>query len=321
MKKNVLLLETIAGDALAILEKEVTIIASYDAVPSPEVLNAQPIHAVITRGKGQINKALMGACPNLQVAARCGVGLDNVDVEEATARRIMVINAPGANAATIAEHTLSLMLMLVRNMYQSVFEVKSNNWNWRNHYSGDELSGKTLGILGMGNIGERVAKLADAFGMNVLYWSRSSKNVPYSFTTLEDVLRRSDVVSLHVPFTKETGALIGEEQLALMKQGSFLINTARGALVDKRALINALDREKISGYAADVLAEEPPVENDPLVNHPRTVITPHSGSLTASTYRQMCMATVKNVVAILAGEKPEEKSVFNRKALQETSSK
>lgn len=318
MRKNVLLLETIADDALAILQGEVTIITSYDAVPSPEVLNAQPIHAIITRGKGKINKALMDGCLNLQVAARCGVGLDNVDVEEATARKVMVINAPGANAATIAEHTISLMLMLVRNMYQSVLEVKRSNWNWRNHYSGDELHGKTLGILGMGNIGERVAKLADAFGMNVLYWSRSSKNVPYSFTTLEDVLQRSDVISLHVPFTKETGTLIGAEQLAMMKRGAFLINTARGALIEKEALIKALDEEKISGYAADVLAEEPPADDDPLVNHPRTLITPHSGSLTASTYRQMCMTTVKNVVAILAGEKPEEKTVFNRKALQET---
>jgi D-3-phosphoglycerate dehydrogenase len=321
MRKNVLLLETISDDALATLQGEVNIIASYNAVPSPEVLYDQQIHAVITRGKGKINKALMDACPGLQVAARCGVGLDNVDVEEATARNIKVVNAPGANAATIAEHAISLMLMLVRDMYQSVLEVKRSNWNWRNQYSGDELHGKTLGILGMGNIGERVAKLADAFGMNVLYWSRSAKNVPYSITSFEDVLQQSDVVSLHVPFTKETGTLIGAEQLAMMKHDSFLINTARGALVDKASLIKALDEEMISGYAADVLAEEPPAENDPLVNHPRTLITPHSGSLTASTYQQMCMTTVKNVVAILAGEKPEEKSVFNRKALQETFSK
>ena len=124
------------------------------------------------------------------------------------------------------------------------------------------------------------------------------------------------MVSLHTPFTKETGTLIGEEQLALMKEGSFLINTARGALVDKGALVKALNEGKISGYAADVLIEEPPADNDPLVNHPRTLITPHSGSLTASTYRQMCMTTVKNVVAVLAGEKPEEKSIFNRQALQ-----
>ncbi|ATP56543.1 phosphoglycerate dehydrogenase [Pedobacter ginsengisoli] len=311
MKKSVLLLETIDDEALTILEEHVNVFTGYDDASLKNILENQDVHAVITRGKGQINKALMEAIPTLQVAARCGVGLDNVDVQEATARKIMVINAPGSNAATIAEHTLSLMLMLMRNMYESVAQVKQDNWNWRNQYSGDELNGKTLGILGMGNIGKRVAKLGEAFGMNILYWSRSSQDLPYTYLSMDEVLEQSDVVSLHLPFTKETGTLIKEEQLALMKPGALLVNTARGALIDHEALLNALNEQRISGFAADVLPEEPPVHGFPILHHSRSLITPHSGSLTASTYRQMCVLTVKNVVAVLTGEEPDNRSIFN----------
>nr|WP_068889437.1 NAD(P)-dependent oxidoreductase [Pedobacter panaciterrae] len=317
MKKSVLLLETIADDALTILQDHVNVFPGYDEVSLKNVLENQDIHAVITRGKGQINKALMESIPTLQVAARCGVGLDNVDVQEATSRNIKVINAPGSNAATIAEHTLSLMLMLMRNMYESVAQVKQDNWNWRNQYTGDELNGKTLGILGMGNIGKRVAKLGEAFGMNVLYWSRSDQDLPYTYLSMNEVLEQSDVVSLHLPFTKETGTIIGEEQLALMKSNSLLINTARGALINHEALLKALNEQRILGFAADVLPEEPPVHDFPILHHSRALVTPHSGSLTASTYREMCVLTVKNVVAVLSGDKPDNKSIFNFSALTE----
>ena len=310
------MLETIDDDALAILQDHVNVFTGYDETSLKNVLANEDIHAVITRGKGQINKALMEAIPALQVAARCGVGLDNVDVQEATARNIKVINAPGSNAATIAEHTLSLMLMLMRNMYESVAQVKKDNWNWRNQYAGDELNGKTLGILGMGNIGKKVARLGEAFGMNVLYWSRSRQELPYTYLSMNEVLEQSDVISLHLPFTKETGTLIGEEQLALMKPNSLLINTARGALIDHEALLTALNEQRISGFAADVLPEEPPVHGFPILHHSRALITPHSGSLTASTYRQMCVLTVKNVVAVLTGEQPDTKSIFNFSALK-----
>ncbi|WP_339071009.1 NAD(P)-dependent oxidoreductase [Chitinophaga sp. 212800008-4] len=316
MRKNVLLLETIADEALAVLTEQVNVFTGYDEASLKEVLNKTDIHAIITRGKGQINQSLMNACPHLQVAARCGVGLDNVDVAEATARKVKVINAPGSNAATIAEHTLTLMLMLMRNMYESVAQVKQNNWNWRNQYTGDELNGKTLGILGMGNIGKRVARLGDAFGMNVLYWSRSAQDVPYKLLSLEEVLQHADVVTLHLPFSKEIDQLINEKRLGLMKRTALLINTARGALVDHDALLKALNAQMISGYAADVLPDEPPVQSLGIVQHPRAIVTPHSGSLTASTYRQMCLLTVNNVVAVLTGKNPDPDSIYNRKELQ-----
>ncbi|MRG45239.1 phosphoglycerate dehydrogenase [Chitinophaga sp. SYP-B3965] len=301
MRKNVLLLESVTDEALAVLQESVNVFTTYDAA------SLQEVHGIITRGKKWIDKALIEACPLLEVVARCGVGLDNVDVAEATARKIRVINAPGSNAATIAEHTLALMLMLKRDLYTSVERVKQNNWDWRNQYAGDELNGKTLGILGMGNIGKRVARLGEAFGMNVVYWSRSAQQM-----SMEEVLRQSDIVSLHLPLDKSTDKIIGEKELALMKPHALLINTARGALIDHIALLDALNAQDIAGFAADVLPDEPPVQSLPLVQHPRVIITPHSASLTASTYRQMCLFTVNNVAAVLTGGEPDLNSIYNR---------
>ncbi|MBO9732695.1 MAG: hypothetical protein J7623_28890 [Chitinophaga sp.] len=315
MKKNVLLLETIAEEALQELHAAVNVFTGYEDTGLQVALAHGNIHAIITRGKGLINQPLIDACPQLEVVARCGIGLDNVDVAAATARNVLVINAPGSNAATMAEHTLSLMLMGMRNMYTAVFEVKQNNWSWRNQYTGDELNGKTLGILGMGNIGQRVARLAEAFGMRVLYWNRSARDVPYKQMEIEELLQQSDVVSLHLPFNNDTNGIIGAEQLHQMKANAWLINTARGALVDHAALLHALNTQKISGYAADVLPEEPPVQSLPVVQHPRAIITPHSGSLTIETYKKICLLTVGNVIAALTNNHPDPNSIYNRHAL------
>lgn len=315
--KNVLLLETIADDAFELLKQaeNIQIFTAYGDTPLEKILSEHPIHAIITRGKGQVSQALMAACPDLQVAARCGVGLDNVDVKGATARKIKVVNAPGANASTIAEHSLALMLMLQRNVYQSINEVKSGNWEARNHFQGDELRGKTIGILGLGNIGKKVAKLADAFGMNVMYWSRTKAESDYKFASFEDVLSQSDIISIHLPYLPETHHLIDEKAFSLMKPNVLLINTARGTIIDQDILYKNLENNRISGFGADVLAKEPPTPNDPLLTHPNALITAHVGSLTATTYTKMCVSTVNNVLAILAGKEPQIESIFNRNDL------
>ncbi|MDZ7720778.1 MAG: hydroxyacid dehydrogenase [Balneolaceae bacterium] len=312
MKKNVLLLETVATEADTLLRENTIVHEAFQPVNPVEVAKNTTIHAIVTRGKGQVNRELMDACPDLEVVARCGVGLDNVDVPEATKRGVKVINAPGSNSSTIAEHALTLMLMCVRNAWTSVERVKDGDWSWRNRYSGDELREKTLGILGMGNIGQRVAKLADAFGMKVIYWDKFPVQSEYESGSMQNVLKRADVVTIHVPLLEETKNLIGKKQLDLMKPGAFLINTARGPIIDEAALLKALDSGTIAGFAADVLAVEPPGSDHLLVNHPKTLITPHTGSLTATTYRNMCVSTVQNVIAVLSGSKPDPKSVFNR---------
>jgi D-3-phosphoglycerate dehydrogenase len=317
MKKNVLLLETIADEAFQLLAEaqNIQIFTAYGEQSLTEILSENSIDAVITRGKGQVNLQLMDACPNLKVAARCGVGLDNLDVKEATARKIKVVNAPGSNASTIAEHTISLILMLQRNLYNAINEVKSSNWNWRNQYEGDEINGKTLGILGLGNIGKKVAKIADAFGMKVVYWNRSKVESPYEFLTFEEVLRQSDIISIHLPLVTETKQLIDKKALALMKPNAILINTARAIIVDQDALLEALNNKTIAGYGADVPMATPPSANDSLMIHPNTLITPHVGSLTTTTYTNMCVSTVKNVLAILNEQQPQMESIFNRNEL------
>jgi D-3-phosphoglycerate dehydrogenase / 2-oxoglutarate reductase len=311
--QNVLLLETIADEALELLKQadNIQIFSAYGDMPLEKILAENAIHAVITRGKGQVNKALMEACPQLQVAARCGVGLDNVNVKEATLRKIKVVNAPGSNASTIAEHTLSLMLMLQRNLYQSINEVKSGNWEARSHFQGDELRGKTLGILGLGNIGKKVAKLADAFGMKVIYWNRSKAKNKYKFVSFEDILRKSDIISIHLPYVPETHHLIDEKAFSLMKSTVLLINTARGTIIDQDVLYKNLENKTIAGFGADVLSAEPPAPNDPLLTHPKALITAHVGSLTATTYTKMCVSTVYNVLAILSDKEPDVESIFN----------
>lgn len=317
MKYKVLLLETIDDEALQLLQQQedVELVEAYDSTNPENLAKKHEVHAIITRGKGQVHPQLMDACPQLKAIARCGVGLDNIDVSAASERKIPVLNAPGTNSATIAEHTLSLMLMLVRNMYQSVRQVKDDNWRWRTKYTGDELGGKTLGVLGMGNIGQRVARFAEMIGMKVIYWDQRAADVAYPQHSMDEVFQKSDVVTIHLPLTPETEGLVDEEVLEMMQPHAYLINTARGQIVDQVALRKMLQNGHLAGFAADVLAKEPPSTHDPLLSMPNVLITPHSGSLTATTYRNMCMLSVNNVLAVLHGKEPKAGCIFNEKAL------
>lgn len=308
---HILLLETIEEESFEWLSQDLNIqlYRAWEGMPSSA--DMKKMDAVITRGIGQVNLALYDACPNLKVAARCGVGLDNVDIKEATKRGIKVINAPGSNASTVAEHTISLMLTIQRNLFEALSEVKKGNWASRSNFKSDELSGKTLGILGLGNIGLKVANIASAFGMKVIYWSPSEKNVPYDLVDKETLFQRADIISLHLPSNEETNGMINKEVFNLMRPGAILINTARGPLVEREALLNALDSGKLAGYAADVPFSPPPTADDALISHPKAFITAHVSSLTATTYKNMCLSTVKNVLAVLRGNTPSQNCIFN----------
>ena len=315
MKKNILLLETVAEAANQLLldAEDIVVHTAFAGLPSAEILSN--IDAVITRGLGQVNQQLLDACPQLQVAARCGVGLDNVDVTAATQRKIKVVNAPGSNAATVAEHAIALMLMLQRNLFQALNDVKCGNWAARSTFKSDEVGEKTLGILGLGNIGLRVAKIAEALGMRIIYWSQSPKSVPYTYVSKEELLANSDIVSIHVPLTTETENLINAEALSKVKPSCILIKTARGQIVDKAALVAALNTGKLAGYGADIPTSPAPAADDPLIAHPKALITAHVSSLTATTYRNMCISTVSNVLAILREQAPQPGCIFNLKDL------
>jgi D-3-phosphoglycerate dehydrogenase / 2-oxoglutarate reductase len=316
----ILLLEALHPDATELLAGHARVIQVETPEQALAVARSGGVVAILTRGKGQITRELMRACIELRVVSRVGAGVDTIDLDTARAGNISVIYAPGVNAATTAEHTLMLMLMITRRAHELTTHVRAGNWAVRNDYVGVELRWKTLGIFGMGAIGREVAQRAKAFGMQVLCVNRKPitdaiRADGVEQTTLPDMLARSDLVSLHVPLTEETRGIFGAQEFSLLKPGAFLINSARGALVDKAALARALESRQLAGYAADVFAPQPPEAEDlSLINHPNVILTPHVAGLTDATYRQVCLYCARNVLAVLSNSAPDDASVYRARS-------
>ncbi|MFM2393152.1 MAG: hypothetical protein RLZZ546_1134 [Bacteroidota bacterium] len=270
----------------------------------------EEIDGIVTRGIGIVNEELLAKCPQLSVVVRCGVGLDNIATETCKSKNIKVIYAPGSNAQTTAEHTLALMLNLQRNIFKAISDVKNGNWHFRNQHTSDELYGKTLGILGLGNIGYRVAKMAEAFGMHVVYWSKNPKENEFKFLPFDDLLKISDVLSIHLPLNNQTQNLFNKSAFVKCKKGVLIVNTARANIFQKEELIQALDNGTVGGYAADVPMSPMPKSGDPLNEHNKTLITPHVSSLTEATYYKMCQFTIENLVKVLCNETPDPNSIL-----------
>ena len=217
----------------------------------------------------------------LKAIARAGVGTDNINLEAATRLGIVVMNTPGGNTLSTAEHTIALMLALSRNVHPAYQGLIEGRWD-RKKYMGTQLAGKTLGIIGTGRIGRALAKRAHHLGMSILGYDAYITSVEESYitmTTLDDLLAKSDYISLHVPFDPSTGAVLGDAEFARMKQGVYLINCARGGVVDEKALLRALDNGHVAGAGIDVWEKEP-TDNLDLVRHPKTICTPHIGAST-----------------------------------------
>lgn len=307
---SILLLESLHPEAEALISAEHTLLRAAD--PNAVAVELSGVRAILTRGRGRIDLGLLERCPDLRVIARAGAGLDNLDTAAAKQRGIAVIYAPGANTDTVAEHTLALILDLVRGISRCAGQVAAGRWEDRAHYAGNEVRGLSLGIVGFGSIGRRTAELAVAFGMRVLVAQHGERALPAEFVVLplDEVLARVDVLSLHLPLTPETRGCIGARELGLMRASAYLINTARGALIDHAALREALAQGRLAGFAADVLDVEPPQATEALLRSPRVLLTPHVASLTAATYRAMCVQTASNVLALLRGEAAAARSVF-----------
>ncbi len=216
----------------------------------------------------------------LKLIIRAGVGVDNIDVPYAKKLGIEVRNTPNASSDSVAELAIAHMFSVARFLADSNFTMRVGSWN-KKEYQGIELSGKTLGIIGMGRIGRALAKKASAIGMNVVYYTIEGKynDLTYKFEPLEELLRTSDFISLHVPYDKKIGPIIGRSQFELMKDGVYLINCARGKVVDEDALLEALDNGRVAGAGIDVFEQEPTL-NKRLINHKRVSVTPHIGAST-----------------------------------------
>jgi D-3-phosphoglycerate dehydrogenase len=257
-------------------------------------------------GDDAITRAVIQkSLPRLKVISKYGIGLDKVDVKSATEFKLPVTFCPGVNHTTVAEHVFGLMLAIYRDIVPQCNYVKSGNWK---RLTGHELYGKTIGVIGLGRIGKEVSTRARAFGMNVigfdLYWDEKfaqQYNVQHA-GIVEDVLKASDIVTLHTNLTDETRHMMNAEQLAMMKKGSVLINTARGELVETNDVAAALKSGQLLGYGADVLESEPPPKDHPLFACPNAVLTPHIGSRTYESVARQAKMAAQNLINVLNGQ-------------------
>ena len=216
----------------------------------------------------------------LKLVIRAGVGVDNIDIKHAHDNGVIVKNTPNASSDSVAELVLAHMFAVARFLGDSNVTMRDGKWN-KKKYKGVEIAGKTIGIIGMGRIGKSLAKKATALGMTVIYNDiyGNKDDLGYEFCDMKDLLKKSDFISLHVPYSKENGAVIGKKEFDLMKDGAYLINCARGNVVDEDALLEALNSGKVAGAGIDVFAKEP-TTNEALVNHPNVSVTPHIGAST-----------------------------------------
>lgn len=240
--------------------------------------------AVIIRSATKLRQEIIDATletKTLKLIIRAGVGLDNIDVAYAMENGIQVNNTPNASSASVAELAIGHMFSLSRFLYISNVTMRNGEWN-KKAYKGIELAGKTLGLIGFGRIAKETARMAHALGMKVLYSNRSGAKEgydQYTFASMDELLKQSDFISLHIPFNKETGAVIGKKEFEMMKDGVYLVNCARGGVVDEAALIEALDSGKVAAAAIDVFEEEP-TKNEKLYTHDKVSLTPHIGAST-----------------------------------------
>jgi phosphoglycerate dehydrogenase-like enzyme len=314
----VLLLESVHAEARSMLEAacEVRLAARLDAGEVREA--ARGCGAIITRGMGRIPASVMEGQPALRCVARCGAGVDNIDVAVATRLGLPVVHAPDAGTQSVAEHALMLALAVLRRVSRWDRLVKAGQWGAREGWQGVELAGKTLGVVGTGRIGMRTATLGASMGMRVIAWNRTPRETGFEQRELDSLLAEADVVSLHVALSPETRQLIDARALARMKPTAILVNTARGALIDEQALATALAEGRLAGAGLDVLAEEPPPPDHPLFGFDSVVLTPHVAGLTDVAYRRMCVDTVAQVLRILRGEPPDPMQIANRHGLGRT---
>lgn len=252
----------------------------------PEELGEQlkNFDVVVVRSATKVKKPIIDKAAEggrLKLIIRGGVGVDNIDVPYALEKGIKVQNTPKASSISVAELAIGHMFAVTRFIAISNFTMRQGKWE-KKKYEGTDLYGKTLGLIGFGRIAREVAVRAEALGMNVIYTDIMGKAEgydKYTFCTLEEILKNSDIVSLHIPYDKEKGAVIGKEQIEIMKNGSYIINCARGGVVCEKALLEALNSGKIAGAGIDVYEEEP-TKNEELINHPHVSVTPHIGAST-----------------------------------------
>ncbi|HEX6130661.1 MAG TPA: phosphoglycerate dehydrogenase, partial [Actinomycetota bacterium] len=303
---RVLVTEPLSEQGLDLLRADFQVDVRTDLARGDLTAEIAGYDALVIRSATQVTAEVLEAAPYLKVVARAGIGLDNVDVETATRRGVMVVNAPQSNVISAAEHTLALLLAQARNVPQAHAALVAGSWE-RSRWEGVELAGKTVGLVGLGRVGTLVAQRAAAFGMRVIAYDpfvsseRAKELGVETMPTLEAVLVQADFASVHLPRTPDTEGLLGERELAMMKPGARLVNTSRGGIVDEAALAKAVESGHLGGAAIDVFAEEPTTES-PLFGLPNVIVTPHLGASTREAQDKAGTTVAEMVRLALKGE-------------------
>jgi D-3-phosphoglycerate dehydrogenase / 2-oxoglutarate reductase len=303
---RVVVAEKVAEAGLSLLREAGHEVVDLSGAPREQLMAAlTSADALLVRSATKVDAALLAAGPKLSVVGRAGVGVDNVDVPEATARGVLVINAPTANVVSATEHTFALLFALLRRVPAAAASMAGGKWE-KSKFIGSELAGKTLGIVGLGQVGSRVAARARAFEAKVVAFdpylpAEKAKEMGVPLLDLPELLASSDIVTLHATATDKGQPLIGAEQIALMKKGGIIVNVARGSLVDSEALAAALKSGHLAGAALDVFEPEPPDPDEPLLKLPNVVTTPHLGASTVEAQERVALQTVQAVVEALSG--------------------
>lgn len=309
-KPVVLLYEPIHQKAMHLLSEQADVRIAHSLDAEDLISEVGDVNGIIIRANGQVSREVMQAAPNLKVVARHGTGVEAIDHEAAAELGIVVVNTPEANVESVAEQCLAFMIVLGKRLLESDAAIRAGEWDARYRLIGTELLGKTLGLVGFGRIGQRVAELCHtALSMPIQYFDvvqypEAEKALGAINTSLAELLENSDFVSLHVPLLEDTRGLIGQAELRRMKPTAFLINTSRGAVVDQEALITALEQEWIRGAGLDVYDPEPLLSDSPLLTMTNVVLSPHMASHTDEALLRMAMV-IDDVLAVIRGASPK----------------
>jgi len=313
--KRILLPQPIEGEAMDLIKRAgYEIILSLDPKPETVKILMKGVQGIILRTGIRMTRELIGHANDLWVISRTGAGVDNVDVQAATEMGILVTCVPGANTKTVVEHTLTLILTLIKQIPLMDREVRRDNFGIRFRNLPRDLNGKTLGVVGLGRIGSELARVChQAFGMRILahdpYLTPEAKAAFKSWVELcdmERLFRESDVISLHIPFSLETQKLISARELGWMKPDAFLVNTSRGGVLDEEALIQSLREKRIAGAGLDVFAQEPLRKDSPLKELDNVILTPHTAALTRECVIRLAVEATQSAIDVLNGKKPSE---------------
>lgn len=305
-KAKLLITDGLSTDGVKMLEDSGLFDVTFHKAVEKEALKGMlpGYDAIVIRSATKMTKDLIDAAPQLKVIMRAGAGVDNVDVVHASSKKILVLNCPGVNNNAVAELTLGFLLGLMREIPRATSGMKANLWE-KKELVGNEASGRTLGILGFGAIGNIVGRAANALGMSVNVFDPRANELKnkseYSFvknwfTNADEVFANSDIVSLHMPLMDSTKNCIGAAQFGKMKKGSYFINCARGGIANEAALLEALNNGTIAGAALDVFDQEPTPANHPLVQHPKVICAPHIGAATKEAQHKVGLAAAKYLI-------------------------